>query len=114
MRHERLCLKDIAESIALAESFVAGATYETFAGDPRTVLAVVKALEIAGEAAKSVPLAFRDRYPQVPWNDMARMRDKLTHHYFGWDLPLIWQVLHTRLPGIRMTIEQTLGTLDLE
>jgi uncharacterized protein with HEPN domain len=77
--------------------------------DPMRQDAVVRNLEIVGEAAKRVPQTIRAQAPTVPWRQMAGMRDKLAHDYFGVDLALVWDVAANELPEIR---EQLAGLLE--
>ncbi len=81
--------KDIQDALEKIKSFTAGLDYESFAKDDKTVFAVIRALEIIGEAARKIPKFIRTRYPALPWQDMAGMRDKLIHDYFGVDLRVV-------------------------
>ena len=76
-------IKDIIEAMDDAANFVKDMDYNSFLRDRKTVYAVIRALEIIGEAAKNVPIEIKNNYPQIPWKDMAGMRDKVIHEYFG-------------------------------
>ncbi len=76
-------LADIQEASQNISQFISGMTWDEFSQDQKTIYAVVRAFEIIGEAAKKVPLSVRNRHPRVPWKQMAGMRDKLIHEYFG-------------------------------
>lgn len=69
------------------------ADVERFSKDDKTVYAVVRALEVVGEAAKQIPPEVRQRHQRVPWREVAGMRDKLIHHYFGVDLTVVWKTV---------------------
>ena len=93
-----LYIKDILQSIHQIESFVEGLQYEEFRKDDKTASAVIRKLEIIGEAAKQIPTRIRQTHPELPWTEMARMRDKLIHSYFGVDHEIVWKVVKERLP----------------
>lgn len=85
IRNVTLYVKDILHNMRDVEEFIQELSYEQFAGDKKTFNAVVRALEVIGEAAKNVPTGIRRKYPDVPWKEMAGMRDKVIHFYFGVD-----------------------------
>lgn len=98
--------KDIQDALEKIESFTAGLDFESFAKDDKTTFAVIRALEIIGEAARKIPKAVRNRYPDVPWQDMTGMRDKLIHDYFGVDLRVVWKTLQVDLPPLLAVLDQ--------
>jgi uncharacterized protein with HEPN domain len=99
-------LHDILDAIEKIEQFTAGMTYEQFAGDDKTGFAVVRALEIIGEAAKQVPEGIRTRHPAIPWREMAGTRDKLIHAYFGVNAKVVWKTVQQDLPSVKPLIAQ--------
>lgn len=107
-RDYRLFLHDILDSIHDTQEFVQGMDYESFLKDRKTQNAVVRALEIIGEAAKNVPQTVRDRHPAIPWSDMARMRDKMAHGYWGIDYEIVWRVVQEELPVVEPLVREAL------
>jgi uncharacterized protein with HEPN domain len=94
-------LDDILAAIADVAEFTGDMSYETFAADKKTVNAVIRSLEVLGEAAKHIPTSFRRKHPDIPWSKMAGMRDVLIHDYMGVDLKTVWKVAQERLPELK-------------
>lgn len=111
-RHVALYIKDILSNMQDAEQFIEGMSYQQFVDDKKTFNAVVRAMEVIGEAAKNVPPTLRAQYPTIPWKEMAGMRDKVTHFYFGVDRESIWIAVKERIPPLKPTIEQILKDLN--
>ena len=86
-------LKDISNSIISIENFIKGMNYDQFKKDDKTSSAVIRKLEIIGEASKYIPDDIRQIYSQIPWKEMAGMRDKLIHAYSEVDFKLVWKTV---------------------
>ncbi len=112
-RNVRLYIKDILENMRDAEEFIRGMSYDEFAADKRTVNAVLRSVEVVGEVTKNIPDDIRCAYPQVPWKEMAGMRDKVIHFYFGVDKEIVWLVAKDRIPALKKLIEGILHELEL-
>jgi uncharacterized protein with HEPN domain len=106
MRDYRLYLHDITAAIERIEEFVGNMDLEAFKADDKTVSAVIRKLEIIGEAAKGVPVEIRSNHPHIPWREMSGMRDKLIHFYFGVDYDLVWATVKRRLPAVKVWIRE--------
>jgi uncharacterized protein with HEPN domain len=98
-------IEDILDAMVKAETFVQDLDYEHFVADAKTTFAVTRALEIIGEAVKKVPRSVRTRYADVPWKDMAGMRDKLTHEYWGVNLKTVWKTVKEDIPSLKPLFE---------
>jgi uncharacterized protein with HEPN domain len=99
-RDYRVSLDDILEAAEAIREFTAGMTFEEFRKDRRTSHAVIRDLEVIGEAAKNVPEEVRNRYPEVEWKRMAGLRDILSHHYFGVNVEIVWDIVQNKLPAL--------------
>ena len=99
-------LQDILDAVIDIESFIKGTTRDTFVKDNMRRNAVIRSLEIIGEAAKNIPEELRNKYPDIPWKRMAGMRDKLIHGYFGVDYESVWSLITERISDIKQPIEK--------
>lgn len=93
-------INDLIESCENILEFTRGMSFEDFSLDKKTINAVIRCLEVIGEATKKLSIDFRLGYPNIPWKQMARMRDKLIHEYFGVDKQMVWQVVEKNIPQI--------------
>ncbi|MHA1694853.1 MAG: HepT-like ribonuclease domain-containing protein [Candidatus Helarchaeota archaeon] len=88
------------------ENFITNFSFEEFIKDKKTINAVTRSLEIIGEASKMIPEKIKNEYSQLPWREMAGMRDKLIREYHGIDLEIVWVVIKEELPSIKPSFEK--------
>lgn len=105
-------LEDILDAAEKAQRFVEDMTYETFIDDEKTVFAVIRALEVVGEATKRIPENIRERHPGMPWRSMAGMRDKLIHDYINVNLRIVWTTVQEEVPEVHRNVQHILRSLD--
>lgn len=105
---------DIRGAAVKALEFVAGFDFEQFQHDDKSIYAVVRALEILGEATKHIPLDIRVKYPGVPWRSMAGIRDKLIHDYVSVNAEIVWKTTTEDLPALIPLIDEILRDLPVD
>lgn len=105
-------LQDILDAIAAIEKFTQDVNFDQFAQNLEKIFAVARALEIIGEAVKQIPDEIRTNYPQIPWRDMAGMRDKLIHDYFNTDVEIIWKTIQEDIPILKQMITTVITDLN--
>ncbi len=103
-KNPTIFIEHILESITDIEEFSEGLSKEMFVKDKLKQNAIIRSIEVIGEAVKNLPAGFRTRYSDVPWTNIAGMRDKLMHHYFGVDLETVWKVVKSDLPYLKEEI----------
>lgn len=101
-------IEDILEAMTNAIEFTKNMSYDEFVKDTKTVYAVIRAIEIIGEAVKNIPEEVRRKYPNIPWRSMARMRDKVIHAYFGVKTERVWEVVERDIPNLKPNFEKML------
>ena len=100
-RDVNLFINDIKESINNIEEFSKGLNLEKFSKDKLRQSAIIRQLEIIGEAVKNIPNSFREKFPKIPWKDIAGFRDILSHAYFGVSMERVWNILKIDLPNFK-------------
>ncbi|WP_050033768.1 HepT-like ribonuclease domain-containing protein [Halorubrum halophilum] len=105
-------LDDILDGVAKIKRYTRGMTYEEFVDDPKTVDAVLRNFEVIGEAAKNVPDDIRQEYDDVPWSEMAGMRDKLIHGYATVELQIVWTTIQEEVPTLGAQIESVRDEIE--
>ncbi len=102
-------LGDIVEAMEEVAEFIAGMSEDQFMYDRKTQRAVVRDLEVIGEAAKALSDDVRSQNPQIPWKGLAGVRDKMIHHYFGLDYQVIWTIASDELPVLLPKVRDILA-----
>ncbi|MEK6714765.1 MAG: DUF86 domain-containing protein [Candidatus Omnitrophota bacterium] len=110
-RADKDLLSDIKESILRINRYSDKVTYAEFMRDTKIQDAVVRNIEIIGEAVKNLSEAERRKYPKVPWKELAKMRDRLIHHYFGVNYEIVWSIIREELPNIAAGLKMSSGGL---
>ncbi len=104
-----LLLDDICEAIDRIEQYISGMSFDVFSKDRKSVDAVVRNLEIIGEASNRLPTDFKNSHSQIQWHKVVGLRHRIVHEYFGIDLQIVWQILQKDLPSLREAISQIRG-----
>jgi uncharacterized protein with HEPN domain len=111
-RNPLLYAKDRLSAIERIENFTSGLDYDHFLIDEKTSSAVIRQLEIIGEAVKKVPEVMTVNYQHIAWKQIAGMRDRLIHFYFGTDYEIIWRTIKERIPELKMVIIEIIEKYD--
>ena len=98
-------LEDILLSIQRIQEYISDYNFAQFKRDFKTVDAVIRNFEIIGEASKNLPEKIKEKYKEIPWDEMYRLRNRVTHEYFGIDYEIIWDIATNYLPENRESIE---------
>lgn len=105
MKSDEVYVKHIRDAISTSQEYVAGMSEDDFLQSKVVQGAVIRELEIIGEATKHLSEEYRTLHAYIPWKDMAGMRDKLIHHYFGVDLAEVWKTVKDDLPEIHEALK---------
>lgn len=105
----RLYLDDILECCDRVQEYTKGYSFDQFSSDTKTIDAVVRNLEIIGEAVKNLPPELLEIRPEIEWRQIARFRDTVIHRYFGVRLPIVWNILKSEIDILRNAVQELLA-----
>ncbi len=101
-------IKHILESIDKIEAFSKNLSKKTLSKNELKQYAIIRAIEVIGESVKNLPDSLKNKYPNVPWKEIAGTRDKMIHHYFGVDLNIVWDIISKEIPKLKEDIKDIL------
>lgn len=111
IKDDSIFLNHISNSIEEIEKNISNISFIEFNGNVSTQDAVIRRLEIIGEAIRNLSDETKQKYPQIPWRDIMDTRNKLIHDYFGVDINLVWEMANKDIPSLKIEIEKILKTL---
>jgi len=109
VRDWKLRVEDILEAILKIQRYVSGYDLEKFTADEKTIDAVVRNLEVIGEASRNIPDEVISKYPELPWAEMRGMRNVLVHEYFGVSVQILWYTIQENLPPVIPLLQRMLA-----
>lgn len=99
-------IEDILDSLDLISEYVKGLDYDNWKKDRKTIDAVIRNIEIIGEAASHIPTDIQEKYTEIPWYEMKGMRNILIHEYFGVDIDVLWRTIQEDLPSLKIKVQK--------
>ena len=99
-------IKHILQNIEDIETFSKGLSKDNLEKDILRQKAIIRSLEIIGEAVRNLPDSFKKKHPETPWKDIIGTRDKMIHHYFGVDLDIVWEIIKEEIPKLKKQIKK--------
>lgn len=106
MRDHRLYLDDISAAIKKIEKYSKGYNAQKLKNDDLVIDGIARNLEIIGEAAKNIPRAIKEKYPEIEWKKIAGLRDVLAHEYFGVDIEILWDIVKNKIPDFKKKLSK--------
>jgi uncharacterized protein with HEPN domain len=106
-----LLLDDICQSIDKIQQYTTGTLFDIFSQDSKSIDAVVRNLEIIGEAANRLPADFKEKHPEIDWHKIVGLRHRIVHDYFSIDIQIIWQILRNDLPVLHKALLKIRGQI---
>lgn len=111
-RSVKLYIDDIVEAMKLIQEYVGNLSYDEFSSNLPIQDAVVRRLEIIGEAVKNIPTAFKEKYVNIPWRIIAGARDIFVHEYFGVDVRRVWKIVKEDLPDLEIEVKKIISEVE--
>jgi uncharacterized protein with HEPN domain len=111
-KNDTIFLVHILDSIEKIEKYISGVSRSSFNNDTLVQDGIIRQLEVIGEAVKNISSAIRDVNDHIPWQDIAGMRDKLIHHYFGVDIDQIWETVKGDIPILKASIQSIINSIE--
>ncbi|MBI5144275.1 MAG: DUF86 domain-containing protein [Candidatus Omnitrophica bacterium] len=112
MKHEQVFLRHIVDEINFLLKETKNVKIEEFMKDEVSKRACARSLEIIGEAAKNLSLDFKKRHKNIEWKNLAALRDKIIHYYFGVNWDIVWDVIRNKLPELKEKVEKILDEIE--
>lgn len=111
-RTNRHYFRDILEYAKFAIAFSENITYEGFVNDAKTAFAIVRALEVIGEASNRIPDELKEKYSYLPWHKMRGLRNKIVHNYDDIDYIIVWNIIHNEIPKLIQQVESIIDEIE--
>ncbi len=111
-RENRDFVLDMIQSIEAIESFIQGYSFKDFSEDQKTIFAVIRAIEIIGEAANNLDDEIRAMKPDIPWHRIRGMRNRVAHEYFGVILERVWSICTEHVPPLKQDLQELFDLLN--